>query len=267
MNSDEAKQILSAWRPHGPDAEDSVFSEALAAAADDPELTRWLGDTKEFDDSMRAALRAESPPDHLRDAILAEIKIANFPSATDGAAATGYAGSVVVPARSAWARPSIWWALAAALVVFIGSTAMLVTGGNGELTAEQFANGALEIAASGQIQLENMEADPSALRSWLASKNSPHDFAIPAGLNGINPLGCQIFEIDGRSVSLMCFKLDDGRIVHYFVIDSDNLEEPPGADPTFLDDRGFVAATWSQGGKTFVLTGSGLDRETLAELV
>jgi hypothetical protein len=42
FDRDNAKLLLSAYRPNGADAQDPVFKEALELTQRDPELARWF---------------------------------------------------------------------------------------------------------------------------------------------------------------------------------------------------------------------------------
>lgn len=50
-----------------------------------------------------------------------------------------------------------------------------------------------------------------------------------------------------------------------FVIDPDHIKSPPGSSPQFQEQDG--TATWSSGGRTFVLLGNQIDQETLRKLI
>jgi hypothetical protein len=75
MTNDEAKFILSAYRPGGHDAADPAFAEALDQARKDPALARWFEFERRFDEVMTAKIGAVTPPAGLRDAILAGARV------------------------------------------------------------------------------------------------------------------------------------------------------------------------------------------------
>ena len=52
MNNDHAKIVLSVYRPHGQDANDPFFSEALQQAKLDPSLSAWLNDEQRWDEGI-----------------------------------------------------------------------------------------------------------------------------------------------------------------------------------------------------------------------
>jgi hypothetical protein len=148
-----------------------------------------------------------------------------------------------------------------------GLAALILPMTKSPMTSERFVQQTMQIKTSGRISLGRMAKDKEVLWSWLAARKAPHNFAIPGPLDALTSLGCQTFSVDGNTVSLMCFTLDKDHIVHLFVVDSDRLRDPPGSSPDFQQKDGIVTATWSSGGRTFVLLGSNIDKETLRRLI
>src|SRR5260221_13841 len=70
MTREEAKELLSALRPHGTDAADPVFREALELASKDSDLGAWLARQQEFDQMLIEELSSIRPPEGLRETIL-----------------------------------------------------------------------------------------------------------------------------------------------------------------------------------------------------
>jgi thiol-disulfide isomerase/thioredoxin len=73
MNIEEAKLILSAYRPDGQDAGDPQFQEALELMKHDPELDRWFAEAQAWDTRVADKLRqAASTPPELKSELLAQ---------------------------------------------------------------------------------------------------------------------------------------------------------------------------------------------------
>src|SRR6516164_7532815 len=71
MRSDEAKLILSVFRPRGADAGEPQMTSALIQAGRDPELLRWLDEAREFDLCIASKLEESMPvPAELRTNIM-----------------------------------------------------------------------------------------------------------------------------------------------------------------------------------------------------
>src|SRR5262245_19685517 len=100
MKNEEAKFILSAYRPNGQDANDPMFTAALEQARKDPALAKWFEFEQKFDRAMTAKLGAVMPPEGLRAAILAGARVSGTPS------------------RAWWQQPK-WLALAASVVALL----------------------------------------------------------------------------------------------------------------------------------------------------
>lgn len=255
MDNEQAKLILSAYRSSGEDRSDPFFVEALEQTRRDPALERWFEDQWKFDNAMHAALTSGTPPPHLRESLLLGKKVVSFEERNHQ------------PRQSWWQHPTAWVALAAAAIFLVGLAVLLAPARSSPMTAESFVQQTVHIKNSGQISLGRMARDTQVLKAWLASRNAPHDFTIPMPLEALTSLGCQTFSMDGNTVSLVCFTLDQDHIVHLFVIDSDRLKNPPGNSPDFQLKDGITTATWSSGGRTFVLLGSHVDEETLRRLI
>ena len=247
MDNEQARLILRACRPGGQDASDPLFAEALEMARVDPELAAWLAEERRFDEAMTEALQALEPPKHLRQAL--------------GTQALSRRSTT---AQRAW--PASWLALAAALALFLGLS-LLFQQGEPPMTGEQIAREVIELAASGKIALGKFSNNPDDLQSWLAARGSPHGFAIPAGLRAYPGIGCQTYLMGGAKVSLICFRLGKDEVIHLFVVDEDALKNAPGKLPSIIRDQDKVAATWSAGGKTYVLMGMHTSEETLRRLI
>jgi len=71
MNTQEAKEILAAFRPGTDDEQDPIFAEALQMARTNSELKAWWNDSLVFDKRMRRDLRRVIAPAPVREAILA----------------------------------------------------------------------------------------------------------------------------------------------------------------------------------------------------
>mgnify|MGYP005858717269 CR=1 FL=1 len=253
MDNEQAKLILSAYRPGGEDASDPFFAEALDQVRQDPELSQWFTEQRRFDQSIQAALQADAPPSGLRESLLLNRKIVRM---TEPATRNRF-----------WAKPTSWMALAASIILLIGIGLMLRAGTATPMSGEQFVQKVLDLNTGGQISLGKMSSDPEELRQWLAHRRSPSEFELPGSLKKIGAMGCQTFTINGHKVSLLCFMLDKDRIVHFFVIDSNNLEGAPGSQPRFQQVDNIAIATWSEGGRTYVLAGKDVDEETLSRLI
>ena len=74
MTNEDAKFLLSAYRPNGADAQDPFFEEALERAQCDPEVAIWFRDEQNFDQIISSKLRSIAPPSNVEAAILAGLR-------------------------------------------------------------------------------------------------------------------------------------------------------------------------------------------------
>jgi hypothetical protein len=249
MTTDEARLILQTYRKGGEDESDPHFAEALAVARADAALGAWFGEQQVFDAAMRDSLASLRPPADLRAAILTT------------------KNEIPQKARSSFA----WsWAIAAAFAFLlgIGFFMMQPRTGTSEMTVASFTREALAIKEQNRIVLGTKNTDPRHLRAWLAERGAPHDFVIPPGLQGIPSLGCQSYLVNGTKVALICFDLGHNQVAHLFVVDKSFLADASSeTQPQLQSKNGLAFATWSAGGKSFVLTGDNVTEETLRRLI
>lgn len=240
MDNERAKMILSAYRPDGADANDPVFAEALAQVRRDPELARWFAAERALDERMHAALRSARPPANLKDALLLTEKVSRL------------------PARRAWWTQPAWLAAAAAVVLSAGLTFFPLRPDREPMTLAGVTSEMARMQREERISLGAMTSDPEQVRRWLKAHDGPHEFTVPAGLASQTRIGCQVLDIRGHKVSLICFQIGGGEMVHLLVIDRRHLADPPVVGKPWLLQEGELAfASWSDDDRTYVIAGHG----------
>lgn len=247
MNNEEAKSILRAYRPGGPDAADPRFHEALEQARRDPGLAQWFAAERALDAQVAAKLKAAiQPPAGLKAMLLAERRIIR-----------------PVPW---WRQPAWLTTAAAACVALILTLSALWPGPRPGAELAAYRTAMAQILGGKLDRLDLMSPDLGAIRSWLAKTDAHGDFVLPGGLGGKPSLGCRVLDWRGHRVALICFELADRRLAHLLVIDRGALNGPASASRQFarLGDLGTL--TWSQGDKTYLLAGHGSSQEELQQL-
>jgi len=240
LNNERARTILSAYRLDGADAAEPVFTDALAQLQRDPELARWFAEECALDDRMHAALRSIRPPANLRDAILLTAKISGMPAR-----------------RVWWANPA-WFTAAAASFLFASLCFFFLHPRSERMTIAEVTFEMAQMQREERISLGTMTSDPEATHRWLKEHGGPAEFAVPAGLARQTSLGCQVLEIKGNMVSLVCYEIGSGKVVHLLVLDRRRLTDPPAVGkPMFLQAGELAFATWSEGNRTYVIVGQG----------
>ncbi len=245
MNNDEAKFLLSAYRPNGRDAADPAMAEALAQAKRDPALAAWFERQQAHDAAVAAKLRGIAPPPGLRDAILA------------GARATENARVV----RPVWRHPA-WLAAAAAVVILLGAFMGWRFAPIHGATLEEFAVNFVDRG----FTLQKRSADVAVLKAWLAERQQPLPQTLPTEFARLRALGCRMLEFQGREVSLVCFERG-GKEFHVFVVRREaGAIDAPETSPRWIERGRLVAAAWSDASNHYVLV-SDAPTETVKRLL
>ena len=228
--NDQARLILSAYRPGGQDAGDPAFAAALEQARLDPAVAEWLAGQQQFDLALTEKLREVPVPASLRADILA------------GARASR-------PAR--WWQQSRVWALAAAVAVLAGIAAFWSQSGtsNPALAAwQENAISVLEDVEASRTEFDRTHAEPAQLLAWLREQSAPTPAALPASLRDQRSFGCKTWMWKGRRLSLVCFDLGGGAEAHIVTTDRAQLYgAPPEGRPVFASKDKWSVAAWSEG--------------------
>lgn len=250
MDKNEAKLLLQSGRPNGQDSSRPGFAEALAMVERDPELKAWWGTQQKFDRKVSAKLGEVPLPADLRANILA--------------------GHKMVPITPGYRFPYPYRLAIAAMIAFL-----LVIGfyprshsssrAIGPIANSEYTASVLPFLGHDNPDLAMMSPDKDKLVTWLKDRNSPTG-SLPSGMADLASLGCQTLNVHGHTVSLICFSVADGKIVHLFIIDQKALSDPPGTSPEFKQAEGWSTASWSDGAKSYVLATSA-DPDTLKHLL
>jgi hypothetical protein len=230
MNNQEARFILSAYRPNGLDRDDAQMRGALDHAAGDPALMEWFRAGQEFDRAFAHALQSIPPPADLRAGVLAGARVSH-------------------PRR--WDTPI--WAIAAAVALVATIAAFLFPW----FRPPEFAGWQEKALSylSGTVILDRQSPDTAELQEWLRANRSPAaGAALPPALAGLKAAGCKTLTWNGTPVSIICFHLGGDRLVHLVIVNRDSLPSaPPFDSPRFASSGHWNTASWSTGDKSMML--------------
>jgi len=230
MNDNEAKFILRAYRPDGSDAQDPIFTDALAQAGKNPALREWLEQEKSFDRAIAAKLHEVQPPAGLRDAILA--------------------GGRASQRRRAWWKNPVWLAIAASLVVALTLFLRLRPT---EPSAHDFAEFALNELATATDHHGHDGPALAKLQAHLASASLP--LPVNAKLDGeeLRRSGCHTARFAGHEVFEICFERD-GKWFHLYATPLQNSTAGSAIARSLMLARGKLTATaWHDAQFTYAL--------------
>jgi len=240
MNAEDAKLILQCRRPRGQDDHDPAISEALAFASCDVAFMEAMRREEALDVAIGERLRSVEPPADLRRKILI--------------------GARVTRVRPVWRRPG-WLAAAACLVLSVPLAVKYWPAGPqapvyAALTLPELRGLAVHKLSDGpQVAgVKSMED----VKSYLARRNASCCVSVvpkqlchsPGG-----PIGCAVYEVKGREVTLICFNAGKLGEVHLFTVDASVLEDRPGG-PIYETGGGWHTCTWPAGGHVLLLAGS-----------
>jgi hypothetical protein len=198
--------------------------EAVELATRDPELKAWWEAQQAFDRAISDKMKRVTIPEDLREKIVAGRKIEQF-------------------------RPRqqfTWWiAAAAAVAIFcaIGTSQMIKA--FAPISTSEYTAAIMPKIPHDPSELAMTSADREKLEAWLKQQGAPVG-EMPGKMAGLPTIGCQKFSVHGHMVSLICFAMSNGAIVHLFVIHEDALSDPPTfGKPDWDEKEGWATASWS----------------------
>jgi hypothetical protein len=234
MDKQEARLVLQAHRATDLDTTQPAFAEALALVESDPELKVWWEAQQEFDRKVAAKLEEIPIPDDLRATILAANKIEPFTL-----------------------RPFFpFWLAAAACVAIVCAVSMAFH--SAYVTSQLIATDAFHVATLDFLgndapSLGMTSSDHDKILAWLKDQHAPTG-EVPEKMAALPGIGCQKFVVQGHTISLICFSLADGKIVHLFTVEREALLEPPlRAAPVIKRVDGWSTASWSDDRMSYML--------------
>lgn len=233
MTNDEAKFILSAYRPGGHDAGDPAFAEALEQARKDPALARWFDFERKFDEAMTKKIGAIPPPPGLRNAILAGARV--------GETARGAAW---------WKRPQLV-AMAASVAVLLGIG--VVTLWPTRVDAQQVRNFVLRDLG----RHEGHGPGNDALQARLGDTARPLGAGVKIDFAQMKASGCRTITFQGRELLEVCFRRD-GKWFHCYIGRRADFPGAArlGAEPEFQTEEKRQCVSWMDEEHLYVVAGS-----------
>jgi hypothetical protein len=234
MTREQAKEFLLLHRPGGAET-DSELAEALRLAANDPELSQWLEQHREFTANITKQFHAIEPPADLKARIMAGAK------------------APVEGPRPV--RRLALWAAAAAIILVVASVDFWISRNNAD--ARTFANfrSRMTSFALRTYQMDIVTNNAAAVRDYLAAKGAPADFPLTPSLEKLPVKGGGRLSWQNQPVAMMCFALANNETAFMFVIDQKGVEKPVRA-PQLKSGPGVNSVTWSKEGKLYLLAAS-----------
>lgn len=251
MRNEEAKQILSAYRPSGDDASDPVFERALEQARRDPELAAWFKEERRRDAELAQIFQSIPVPEGARRTLLA------------------------LPRTEPSGRKRLFWAwtsvIAACFALLLGATVLLLPylrpAPELALSKERSlgASQLIELAHAARPLDFRGDSLPE-LNAWLTGRGAPKPGILSDALGELSAVGCRVFSDDGdNAISLLCLK-KDGELVHLFVAEGKARKALAMAENQWIHQDGWNAYCWGDEDRTYVIL-SPAPPDKLEELV
>lgn len=243
MDKEEAKLILGCYHPNGKDALNPEMRQALELAERDPELAAWFKREQELDGIICEKIGQIRAPESLKTSIIA--------------------GRKLVHLDARWKSPKLL-ALAAMLVAIIGTAVVLVSTGKDDGSAvvvqqgfEQFREEMVQIVQAG-LELDLYSGNSEELEMWLMKHSTPLINSESTRNLASHAMGCKALDWGGKPVSLVCYRMGEGKVVHLFVMDlqGEAVGGLPRQQTTLLESvHQRSTASWQENGKAYLLVG------------
>jgi len=239
VNSTQAKTILLAWRPGHGDVRDPEVAAALDLARHDPALKSWLDRHSDLQRAVARSFQEIPVPGDLRGRILA--------------------GPRIIAPIPWWRKPG--WLSAAAVVALLLGLAAWWTRPPAEDSLAVFRSRMVGTVLR-QYTMELTTNDLVQIRSYLNRRQAPADFVLPEKLQRLPLLGADVLSWRGERVSMVCLDSVGQGTLFLFVVSSASVDGTMPGGTQFTQVNKLTTASWNEGGRTYVLAGSG-GRESL----
>ncbi len=283
MDKEQARFILRSFRPDGADAADPEFTEALALAMGNRDLGEWLAGERALDSAFTEALGSVNLPDTLREDIFACLasERVDFPQAENAhdrlwieAFATIQPPAVLrdrvlaamdltagtqnpvrkpIPFFRRYGIPVA--AVAGVALAFLMARPTVTTRAKGPVAIDTVQAGFMKTYESPFFHLEEKRDNKQVLIRHLQERQLPCPGCLPPGLEQLKSIGCRKLEIDGKTGSLLCFRLGQDGIVHMVIFRREDVSGifPAMENPEFVRSGEWTSARWENGGKVFLM--------------
>lgn len=211
MERQRIVEILESYRPGEGLESDPEIRQALELAARDPELGELRRQIQQFDDIFASKLQQIEVPAGLQEAILAAAR-----EQQEGARPAGHKSSNLIQ----WLYPASF-AAAAAIIILL---ALSFTFWNPPERPDSPV-----VAEAGMGIMETAQSLYASLRpsyrpdkgedvlQYLQSNGGAVPVSLPGGVAFDQSFACDVVEINGRKVSIICFTAPDkSRTMHLF---------------------------------------------------
>jgi hypothetical protein len=146
------------------------------------------------------------------------------------------------------------WSAAAAVLIFLG----LLMFRQQPQAEDSFATFRSRMVQSvlRQYRMDIMTNDMGHIRQFLADRQAPANYTLPAGLARLPAMGAGVLSWQDRKVSMVCLDSGEKGTLFLFVVDKESVKRPPeGRVSAKVKEMDTIA--WTEAGEAYVLVGPG----------
>lgn len=204
MTREQAKEYLSAVRPHSVDAADPILQPAIELAKKDSELGSWFARQQEFDEIIIEKFSSIRPPEGLREKILESLPETARPI-------------------QFWRMGSLALAAAVVLAALLLSNQFALFHSPSQRFRSFYSNALAMVAVKPAPKLDLETASLGIAQAFIKQHDAPRLGQFPPKLQAMATAGCRVFVWRQHLASLTCFRLPSGILLHLVVIGEDAL--------------------------------------------
>jgi hypothetical protein len=239
MSREEARRTLLLYRPGTADAAEPEIAEALEVAKQDAELSSWLAQHCAQQEILRARMRSIPVPAGLKEQIISERPF---------------------PPQGRFNRRALLLAAASiSVLLVVWRVAVVWQQHPSDDTFANYRARMVKTALRG-YSMDFESSNPEKIRDFLAQQTAAENYKVPAGLGKTTPTGCAIEDWQGAKVAMLCFRAGTAASasgksdIWLFVVDRDSVKgAPTDGSPEFAKVNKLMTATWTEGGKLYLL--------------
>jgi hypothetical protein len=245
MDKQQAKEILSLYRPGTTDAADPRMAEAMDFAQRDPELAAWFEQHCAVYLAIRGKLKAISVPADLKRRIVVEHM--------------DHARIIPLPSTAKLL-------LAAAAIVLISAIMWVVFNTQNPNTFLRYRDHVARSLQHGYSPV--MQAgDQTQIREYFRANEAPADYVLSRNLQKLPGEGGLLFPWNNHQVEMLCLNASEngaekGRDIWIFMMKKSFLHDPPNPGKTYFATIGHLqTASWTDSDKVYVLAAAGTQQD------
>jgi hypothetical protein len=249
MNKQRISEILEAYRPGEGLEADPEVRQALELAARDPELSALRREIEQFDQVFSEKLRSVEVPDSLYTDILERARTRQ--AAPDKSAKILFAN---------WFHPMAFAAAAAIILLLALSFTFWNPPGPPDVVRAQTAGFSNPVMETAKVLYANLSPsfrsrEQGEIVNYLKTRGGTVPQSMPGGIGWDQTFACDVINVDGKTVSLVCFsKPGQSDKFHLFTFNRRDFEEIMiPSSPQITNDGKACCATWTDGELIHVL--------------